>query len=278
MLVDGVTVPHFLYGTAWKDNETKSLVALALDQGFRGIDTANQRKHYNEAAVGEGIREMINRGLIARKDLFIQTKFTQLHGQDHRLPYDPHSSLSDQVEQSFVSSLEHLGIEIIDCYVLHGPSTRSGLGRDDWAIWRAMENIYDSGRALILGVSNVTREQLQSLCEDARIRPRFVQNRCYASQGWDYNIRSFCNANEIIYQGFSLLTANRHLLDHPELKRIAHRCSMDVSQIIFRFALDIGIMPITGTSNIKHMQTDLDIFDFRLNIEDIEVIEAIGKH
>ena len=278
MLVDGVTVPHFLYGTAWKENKTKSLVTLALDQGFRGIDTANQRKHYNEAAVGEGIREMINRGLIARKDLFIQTKFTQLHGQDHRLPYDPHSSLSDQVEQSFVSSLEHLGIEIIDCYVLHGPSTRNGLGRDDWAIWRAMENIYDSGRALILGVSNVTREQLQSLCEDARIRPRFVQNRCYASQGWDYNIRSFCNANEIIYQGFSLLTANRNLLDHPELKRIAHRCNMDVSQIIFRFALDIGIMPITGTSNIKHMQTDLDILDFRLNVEDIEVIEAIGKH
>ena len=134
------------------------MVTLALDQGFRGIDTANQRKHYNEAAVGEGIREMINRGLIARRDLFIQTKFTQLHGQDHRLPYDPHSSLTDQVEQSFVSSLEHLGIEIIDCYVLHGPSTRSGLGRDDWAIWRAMENIYDSGRALILGVSNVTRE------------------------------------------------------------------------------------------------------------------------
>lgn len=278
MLVDGVTVPHFLYGTAWKENKTKSLVTLALDQGFRGIDTANQRKHYNEAAVGEGIREMINRGLIARKDLFIQTKFTQLHGQDHRLPYDPHSSLPEQVEQSFVSSLEHLGIEIIDCYVLHGPSTRNGLGRDDWAIWRAMENIYDSGRALILGVSNVTREQLQSLCEDARIRPRFVQNRCYASQGWDYNIRSFCNANEIIYQGFSLLTANRNLLDHPELKRIAHRCNMDVSQIIFRFALDIGIMPITGTSNIKHMQTDLDIFDFRLNVEDIEVIEAIGKH
>ena len=141
-----------------------------------------------------------------------------------------------------------------------------------------MENIYNSGRALILGVSNVTREQLQSLCEDARIRPRFVQNRCYASQGWDYNIRSFCNANEIIYQGFSLLTANRNLLDHPELKRIAHRCNMDVSQIIFRFALDIGIMPITGTSNIKHMQTDLDIFEFRLNVEDIEVIEAIGKH
>jgi len=278
MLVDGVTVPHFLYGTAWKENKTKSLVTLALDQGFRGIDTANQRKHYNEAAVGEGIREMINRGLIARKNLFIQTKFTQLDGQDHRLPYDPHSSLSDQVEQSFVSSLEHLGIENIDCYVLHGPSTRSGLGPDDWVIWRAMENIYDSGRALILGVSNVTCEQLQSLCEGARIRPRFVQNRCYASQGWDYNIRSFCNANEIIYQGFSLLTANRNLLGHPELKRIAHQCNMDVTQIIFRFALDIGIMPITGTSNIKHMQTDLDIFDFRLNVEDIEVIEAMGKH
>ena len=278
ILIDGVHVPQFIYGTAWKENRTEHLVTLALEQGFRGIDTANQRKHYNEAAVGDAIKELINRRSISRKDLFIQTKFTQLPGQDHRLPYDPHSSLPEQVEQSFASSLAHLGIEIIDSYVLHGPSTRSRLAQDDWVIWRTMEEIYESGRARNLGVSNVTLEQLQELCQEARIPPHFVQNRCYASQGWDSKIRSFCAANKIIYQGFSLLTANRQLVEHPELKRIARRLNRDVSQIIFRFALDIGIIPLTGTSNIKNMQTDLEIFDFRLNIKDTEVIEMIAKH
>lgn len=276
MLIEEVQVPRFLYGTAWKESRTKRLIMLALEQGFRGIDTANQRKHYNEVAVGEGIKEMIRHGFIDRKDLFIQTKFTQRQGQDHRLPYDPHSSLPDQVEQSFVSSLKHLGVDIIDSFVLHGPSKRVGLRQDDWAIWRAMEAIYDSGRARILGVSNVTLEQLQGLYQEARIRPRFVQNRCYASQGWNCSIRSFCAANGIVYQGFSLLTANRRLANHPELKRIARRYNRDVNQIIFRFALDIGIVPITGTSNLNHMRQDLEIFDFHLNAEDIQVLETLG--
>ena len=278
MSTDGIKLPRFIYGTAWKKNKTKRLTALALEQGFRSIDTANQYKHYNEAAVGEGIREKIESGLIARGDLFLQTKFTHRPGQDHRLPYDPNSSIPDQVEQSFVSSLEHLGTEIIDSYVLHGPLSRNGLGRDDWATWRAMEAIYNSGRARSLGVSNVTLEQLKSLYKEACVQPRFVQNRCYASQGWDYNIRSFCKANEIIYQGFSLLTANRGLAADPELNRIASRHGRDISQIIFRFAIDIGMVPLTGTSNTKHMQADLDIFNFHLNVEEVQTLEVLAAN
>ena len=278
MSTDGIKLPRFIYGTAWKKNKTKRLTALALEQGFRSIDTANQYKHYNEAAVGEGIREKVESGLIAREDLFLQTKFTHRPGQDHRLPYDPNSPIPDQVEQSFVSSLEHLGTEIIDSFVLHGPLSRNGLGRDDWAAWRAMEAIYNSGRARILGVSNVTLEQLKSLYKEACVQPRFVQNRCYASQGWDYNIRSFCKANEIIYQGFSLLTANRGLDSDPELNRIASRHGRDISQIIFRFAIDIGIVPLTGTSNTKHMQADLDIFNFHLNVEEVQTLEALAAN
>ena len=278
MLIEGIQVPQIFYGTAWKEDRTKNLVTLALEQGFRGIDTANQRKHYNEAAVGEAIDEFINRSSISRKDLFIQTKFTQLPGQDHRLPYDPHSSLPDQVEQSFSSSLGHLGIKTIDSYILHGPSTRNLITEDDWAIWRTMEDIYESGRARILGVSNFSLEQLQELCQKARILPHFVQNRCYAQKGWDSKIRSFCTAHNIVYQGFSLLTANRQLFEHPKLKEIALRWNRDISQIIFRFALDIGIIPLTGPRKTEHMQMDLDVFDFRLDIDDTEVIKLITKN
>jgi diketogulonate reductase-like aldo/keto reductase len=108
MMIDGVRVPRFIYGTAWKADETTRLTALALDQGFRGIDTANQRKHYHEAGVGRGIAEAVKSGLVARDDLFVQTKFTFRRGQDHRLPYDPKAPISDQVAQSFARSLENL--------------------------------------------------------------------------------------------------------------------------------------------------------------------------
>lgn len=74
---EGVPVTQFLYGTAWKENETQRLTELALRQGFRGIDTANQRRHYHEAAVGQGIAAAIESGLVVRDDLFLQTKFTR---------------------------------------------------------------------------------------------------------------------------------------------------------------------------------------------------------
>src|SRR5262249_51951298 len=155
-------------------------------------DTANQRRHYHEAAVGQAVASAVASGLVAREDLFLQTKFTFQRGQDHRLPYDPRASVPTQVAQSFASSLEHLGSDVIDSFVLHGPTQRVGLAAADWEAWRAMEAIHDSGRARLLGVSNFTLEQLESLCREARVRPRFVQNRCYAVRGWDRRIREFC--------------------------------------------------------------------------------------
>src|SRR5947207_1939857 len=109
LLIEDVRVPRFLYGTAWKEEQTQPLTEMPLRQGFRGIDTANQRRHYDEAAVGQAIAAMVESGLLTRSDLFLQTKFTSRRGQDHRLPYDPQAPIPIQVEQSFTSSLEHLG-------------------------------------------------------------------------------------------------------------------------------------------------------------------------
>src|SRR5260370_5124376 len=96
--IEGVRVPRFLYGTAWKEEETQRLTELALQQGFRGIDTANQRRHYHEAAVGRSIASTMESGLATRDDLFLQTKFTFQQGQDNRLPYDSDALISIQVE------------------------------------------------------------------------------------------------------------------------------------------------------------------------------------
>jgi diketogulonate reductase-like aldo/keto reductase len=275
LTIASVRVPRFLYGTAWKEDDTRRLVEQTLAVGFRGIDTANQRRHYHEAAVGQALAAALQGGKVTRDDLFLQTKFTFRRGQDHRQPYDPAAPIAAQVEQSFGSSLAHLGVDVIDSYVLHGPTQRVGLGEDDWQAWRAMEALHDSGRARLLGVSNVSLEQLQLLCRQARIPPRFVQNRCYAVRGWDRAVRQFCAGNGVVYQGFSLLTANPEVLAHREIARIAGRHGRTVCQIVFRFALDAGMIPLTGTSSANHMKEDLDIFDFRLEPEEIERIEGL---
>src|ERR1041384_1066105 len=125
--IRGVRIPAMLYGTAWKEDATESLAFGALTTGFRGIDTANQRKHYHEAGVGHGIA----RAGIPRDQLWLQTKFTFRDGQDHRLPYDDAAPITTQVHQSFASSLEHLGTTHLDSLVLHGPSQGGTLGRLD---------------------------------------------------------------------------------------------------------------------------------------------------
>jgi diketogulonate reductase-like aldo/keto reductase len=139
-----------------------------------------------------------------------------------------------------------------------------------------MEALHDSGRARLLGVSNVTLEQLQRLCQQAHVRPRFVQNRCYAVHGWDRRVREFCAANRLVYQGFSLLTANRQALAHTTTARIAQRYGRSVSQVVFRFALDVGMIALTGTTDAGHMRADLDVFDFHLEPEEVKQIEHLG--
>ena len=274
----GSNVPRFLYGTAWKELTTQSLTELAIQQGFRGIDTANQRKHYFEAAVGAAIATCIEQGLVTRDDLFLQTKFTFRHGQDQRLPYNPEAPINTQVAQSFASSLQHLGTDRIDSYVLHGPSRSTGLGVDDWAAWQAMEELHDSGQVRMLGISNVNLDQLTELFQRARIRPQFVQNRCYAIQRWDRGVRQCCQDNGAVYQGFSLLTANRTVASSSQLTTVAQRCGRSPAQVIFRFALHLGMLPLTGTTNAAHMRADLDVDQFNLEDSEIELIENLLLH
>lgn len=264
-----------MYGTAWKKEATADLVEMAVNAGFRAIDTANQLKHYDEKLVGEALKRLEHKG-IQREDLFLQTKFTSVDGQDHRLPYDPKSDLTTQVQQSFKSSLEHLHTDYLDSFILHGPYSRYGLSAADWEVWRAIESIYAAGQAKLIGVSNVTAEQLAKLCSDATTKPMMVQNRCYAIQGWDKEVRKICNENKIVYQGFSLLTANANFLNSPRIQAIARRTSATAAQIIFRFSTLVGMLPLTGTTNKQHMMEDLKSESVELTEDDLVAIENIA--
>jgi diketogulonate reductase-like aldo/keto reductase len=275
IVIRGVRVPGFLYGTAWKEDATEALAFGALTSGFRGIDTANQRKHYHEAGVGRAIARALASG-IRRDELFVQTKFTHLGGQDDRLPYDAAAPVGEQVAQSFASSLAHLGVETVDSLVLHGPSQRDGLAAADREAWRAIEALAEAGRVALIGISNVTVRQIRELVALARVPPAFVQNRCYAERGWDRAVRAVCAEHGIVYQAFSLLTANRDVIAGRDVRAIAARHGKTPAQIIFRFARQVGMLPLTGTSSPVHMREDLATGDFALDAQELATIDAAG--
>ncbi len=270
-----VPLPSFLYGTAWKKDATAKLVQLAVESGFTAIDTANQLIHYQEALVGDGLKALEQKG-VSRETLFLQTKFTSVDGQDHRTPYDAKANLTTQVNQSMDSSLLHLHTDYVDSYVLHGPYSRNGLGAKDWEVWAAIEALYSSGKTRMIGISNVSAEQLTQLCVKATTKPMMVQNRCYAVLGWDQEVREICRDNGIIYQGFSLLTANQQVMAHPAVRAIATRLGTGAAQVIFRFAMQVGMLPLTGTTSAQHMKDDLQAEQLELSASDLQLVEAIG--
>jgi diketogulonate reductase-like aldo/keto reductase len=274
--VRGVTVPTIMYGTAWKELHTEALTLQAINCGFRAIDTANQRKHYVESAIGAALSAALAARIATRESLFLQTKFTYPAGQDHRLPYNANADVDTQVHQSIESSLCHLGVTRIDSYILHGPSRTVGLGETDWQAWRAMEQEVCNGRISLLGVSNVSFEQLGTLLDRVKIAPAFVQNRCLARMGWDADVRRLCEAHDIVYQGFSLIPANVHVLSSSRVIATARRHGKTIPQVIFRFALQLGILPLTGTKDITHMRENLDVFDFALSDDELQFMLTTG--
>jgi diketogulonate reductase-like aldo/keto reductase len=268
--------PDFLYGTAWKEERTAALTELALRVGFRAIDTANQRRHYFEAGVGEGLAATYRAGVVTRSDLFLQTKFTYQRGQDHRLPYDPAAPLSIQVAQSLASSLEHLSTDHVDSFVMHGPSSNYDWTEHDDEVWQAMREERDAGRTRLLGVSNVGMEHLERMKASGAELPTFVQNRCFARDGWDREMRTFCKQHGIVYQGFSLLTANREVLEHRSFREVAATLNATPAQVVFAFARQIGMLPMTGTSSAEHMKEDLASLDLALPEDLVTTIESIA--
>lgn len=258
-----VRMPRLIYGTAWKKDKTAVWVEAAIRNGFRGIDTACQPKHYHEAGVGAGIAACIDAGVVTRDALYLQTKFTPIDGHDPRqIPYDPAASLSEQVAQSFQRSLQNLATDYVDGLVLHSPLA----DRDElMAVWRAMEQPFTQGACKQLGISNCyDLDTLRFLYDAANVKPAVLQNRFYAATGYDKALRAFCRQHGIVYQSFWTLTANPGLLVHPTVTALAEKYRRSAAQVFFRYLTQSGIVPLTGTTSEQHMREDLAIFEFEL--------------
>ncbi|WFD04685.1 hypothetical protein MVES1_000008 [Malassezia vespertilionis] len=213
-------MPAILYGTAWKDTRTTELVTAALVQGFRGVDTAGQRKHYREDLVGVGLRDAYEQLGISRYDVWIQTKYTPISGQDTHgfIPYDTNAPIADQVFQSFRNSIAqlHHGEAIpdiadliakyavdarngtpdqaplqpvyVDSYLLHSPLETM---QSTLEAWRVLEALVDVGVVREIGFSNVYDPEIyQALFQAARIKPSILQNRWHHSTGHDVSLLS----------------------------------------------------------------------------------------
>uniref|UniRef100_A0A7S3HA81 NADP-dependent oxidoreductase domain-containing protein n=1 Tax=Spumella elongata TaxID=89044 RepID=A0A7S3HA81_9STRA len=269
-----ISMPRFMYGTAWKKDRTKDLVELAVRTGFRGIDTACQPKHYFEPGVGEALQALYTEGVVTREDIFLQTKFTSLNGQDpNNIPYDKNANLSQQVHESFVVSCQNLRTPYVNSLVLHGPMPRFA---DTMQIWRAMEEIHSTGGALQLGISNTYDiKTLRQLYTEASVKPTVLQNRFYADSGYDTEIRAFCKEHSIAYQSFWTLTANPHILKSGAMKQLTKKYSMTSEQVFFMFVQALGITPLTGSSSELHMKQDLDTLSVTMDAADVELLNGM---
>ncbi|MDD2894391.1 MAG: aldo/keto reductase [Aliarcobacter sp.] len=263
-------IPNMIYGTAWKKENTTDLVFEALKQGFKGVDAACQPKHYREDLVGLGLLKAYEIG-IKREDIFLQTKFTPIDGQDQsNMPYLESDEIEVQVEKSFETSKKNLKTDFINAYILHSPVyPGSKLQR----VWQKMEEFYDKKEVGALGISNCyDLDVLVYLYNNAKVKPTIVQNRFYAQSGYDKEIRDFCMKNSITYESFWSLTANPNILVSDVVKNLSNKYQRGVAEIFYRFLNHINITPLNGTTSTKHMIEDLKISEFELLESEIEEI------
>jgi diketogulonate reductase-like aldo/keto reductase len=271
--ISGAAMPAMLYGTAWKRERTADYVRMALEAGFRGVDTAGQPKHYDEAGVGVALADALRSG-VRREDLFVQTKFSPLGAHDPaRIPYDPNAPLAAQVDQSFASSLRNLQTTYVDSLVLHSPLRTLA---ETLEAWHAMEALFERDVVRRIGISNCyDANLLRALHERSRIKPSVVQNRFYAETGYDRAIREFCRRQGIVYQSFWTLTANPHILGHARVRAIAAAHGRTPAQVLFRLLIHEGVVPLTGTKSVEHMREDLAVMEFALDEAERAEIDAV---
>lgn len=267
-------IPNMIYGTAWKKEATTDCVYEAIKHGFKAIDTACQPKHYREDLVGMGLQKAYEKLNLKREDLFLQTKFTPIDGQDKtNMPYLESDRLDIQVEKSFETSKKNLKTDFIDSYVLHSPIYPA---KNLLTVWQKMEEFVEKNEVGILGISNCyDLDVLKYLFNNTKIKPSIVQNRFYAQTFYDVSIRNFCFENGILYESFWSLTANLHIVNSEVVLNIAQKYEKSAEQIFYRFLNHINIIPLNGTTSIIHMMEDLKISEFSLLDEEIKQIENL---
>ncbi|KAK3988133.1 NADP-dependent oxidoreductase domain-containing protein [Cladorrhinum sp. PSN332] len=267
----GAPMPAMIYGTAWKKERTAELVYQAIKAGFRAIDTAAMKRHYDEALAGEGIRRAINEGIVTRQDLWIQTKYTP-RDPDFLVAVSPGggdaSSISAQINASVASSLSNLSFSAeggepqpyLDALILHSPYPTLSHTLEAWN--DGLRPFVESKQVRHLGISNTPLSVLEALFGSSKVKPYIVQNRFRAAEySWDVGTRKFCAENGIKYQGFWTLTGNPGAWQKAGFVRdVAEGSGVGLAEAWYVLMMEGGtdIVVLNGTTNEGRMKGDLE--------------------
>ncbi|EAT44546.1 AAEL004118-PA [Aedes aegypti] len=288
-LNNGYEMPVLGLGT-WlsREGEAINAVKAAIDAGYRHIDTAYLYR--NEKEVGQAIREKIAEGVIKREDIFVTTKLWNGY-------HDP-----AHVEETFNRSLSNLDIGYIDLYLMHTPmgyqfvswepenpdipSVPAFTEVDYLDTWRAMEKLLETGKVKSIGVSNFNSEQIARLVKECKVKPVTNQVECNPALN-QRKLTEFCNNLGITLTAYSPLgrpnyyekdpkNTPKPALDDPRVLNIGKKYNKTPGQVILRYLVDIGTIPVPKSSNLERLRQNIDIFDFKLTDDEIRIMDGFN--
>ncbi|MEC3964010.1 aldo/keto reductase [Flagellimonas halotolerans] len=253
-LHNGVQMPYFGLGVYQSEDgsEVINAVKVALNHGYRHIDTA--AIYYNEEGVGTGIRE----SNVDRKDVFLTSKVWNTdQGYDATL-------------KAFEASLERLGTDYLDLYLIHWPK-----GEISKQTWKALEKLYKEKRVRAIGVSNFLRHHLEDLLSSVEIVP-MVNQMEFHPYLVQQDLVDFCDSKGIQYEAWSPLMQG-NIFDLDIMKDLASKYNKTIAQIVLRWDLQKGVVTIPKSSKKERIIANSDLFDFELSEEDVELLDGLDK-
>ena len=253
LLSNGVKIPSIGFGTykSGDDEETAKIIKNALNLGYKMIDTASF--YNNEVGIGNGIKE----SGIDRKDIFIVTKlWNDDHGYDNTI-------------EAFNKSLNNLQVDYIDLYLIHGPNKLNA------ETWRAIEHLYETGKVKAIGVCNFKVEHLEELKKTAKIMPMVNQVEIHPFSTKN-NIINYCKDNNIKVVAWSPISRGR-VLSNELMIDLSQKYKKSIVQIVLRWHMQKGVIPIPKSSNENRIKENIDIFDFEISSEDMKAIDSLDE-
>ncbi len=253
LLINGVKIPSIGFGTykSGDDEETAKIIKNALNLGYKMIDTASF--YNNEVGIGNGIKESD----IDRKDIFIVTKlWNDDHGYDNTI-------------EAFNKSLNNLQVDYIDLYLIHWPNKLNA------ETWRAFEHLYETGKVKAIGVCNFKVEHLEELKKTAKIMPMVNQVEIHPFSTKN-NIINYCKDNNIKVVAWSPISRGR-VLSNDLMIDLSQKYKKSIVQIVLRWHMQKGVIPIPKSSNENRIKENIDIFDFEISSEDMKAIDSLDE-
>lgn len=277
-LNNGLKIPNIIMGTyPLKDREMDVAIEAAIKSGYRAFDTAHA--YGNESSLGNSLQKIYSSKKVKRSDVFIISKIGELF--DNGIPNgklfysnnNMNKDIAKIVEMQLDKILENLKSDYLDLLLLHWPFPNFLLD-----IWEAIENEYLKGRVKSIGVSNCRERHIQKIIDNGRIVPMVNQIECHPLYTRKTLIK-FCQNNNIQVQAYSpFAVMNKQLIEASTLKEISKKYGKSVTQIILKWDLQQGIIPIPKSGNPNRLKENIDIRDFYLSDDEINKINLLNEN